>query len=192
MKRLFGLGVVVALLLAGLFLAQKRRPHAEASPDAVLHFIGDTEQELSRLPMTATRLTDAEEMKIGNELAQRYKYSEQLRDDTPENQQFRNYLQRVGLAVSGHAQRKLIYQFHYVPDPNMVNAFAIPGGHVYIGKGLLDLIDSEDELAAVLGHEIEHIDRRHTVERLQRELALRHLGLARLLIELPIEVFAAG
>lgn len=192
MKRWLSLGIVVALLIVALALSQWRKPHAEVSPDAVLHFIGDTEQELSRLPMSATRLSDADEIRIGNELAARYKYMEDLQNDTDENKQFRRYVEKVGTNVAARAQRKLPYQFHFIPDRYMINAFAIPGGHVYIGKGLLDLMDSEDELASVLGHEIAHIDRRHAVERLQVEARLRHLGLFRLLIELPIEVFEAG
>jgi predicted Zn-dependent protease len=195
MKRWLSLGTVVALLVAALVLAQLRKPHAEVGPDAVLHFVGDTEQELSRLPMTATRLSDTEEIRIGNELAERYKYMEGLRsgtDDTDENKQFRRYIEKVGSTISSHAQRKLPYKFHYIPESDMVNAFAIPGGHVYIGKGLLDLMDSEDELASVLGHEVEHIDRRHAVERLQIEARLRHLGLARLLVEIPLDIFQTG
>jgi predicted Zn-dependent protease len=192
MKRWLSLGIVVAILVAALVLAQKRKPHAEVGPDAVLHFIGDTEQELSRLPMSATRLSDADEIRVGNELAERYKYMERLPDGQDENQQFRQYIEKVGTTVSARAQRKLPYRLHYIPDQYMVNAFAIPGGHVYIGKGLIDLMDSEDELAAVLGHEIEHIDRRHAVERLQTQASLRHLGLLRLLVELPVEIFQAG
>jgi predicted Zn-dependent protease len=142
--------------------------------------------------MSATRLNDADEIRVGKELAERYKYMERLRDDHDEDQQFRLYIEKVGATVSVRAQRKLPYRFHYIPDQYMVNAFAIPGGHVYIGKGLLDLMDSEDELAAVLGHEIEHIDRRHAVERLQTQATLRHLGLLRLLVELPVEIFQAG
>jgi predicted Zn-dependent protease len=73
----------------------------------------------------------------------------------------------------------------------MVNAFALPGGHVYVGGGLLALMDSEDELAAVLGHEIEHIDHYHCAERAQREEALRHIPLGGL-VAIPIVVFEAG
>ncbi len=192
MKRWLSFGIVVTLLVAALVLAQWRKPHAEVSPDAVLHFVGDTEQELSRLPLSATRLSDADEIRVGNELAGRYKYMEGLQDDTEENRQFRRYVEKVGTSVATRAHRKLPYQFHLIPEPHMINAFAIPGGHVYVGKGLLDLMDSEDELASVLGHEIVHIDRRHAVERLQIEAKLRHLGLFRLLVQLPVEIFEAG
>ena len=73
-----------------------------------------------------------------------------------------------------------------------MNAFAIPGGHIFVGQGLLNLMQSEDALAAVLGHEVEHVDLRHCIERAQAEANLRHLGVLGDLIALPAEVFAAG
>ena len=75
-----------------------------------------------------------------------------------------------------------------------MNAFALPGGHVFIGQGLMTLMDSEDELAAVLGHEVEHIDLRHCAERVQVEAKLRslHLGELEALAAIPYQVFAAG
>ena len=73
----------------------------------------------------------------------------------------------------------------------MINAFALPGGHVYVGGGLLAIMDSEDELAAVIGHEIEHIDHYHCADRVQQEQALRKIPLGGL-VAIPIEVFEAG
>jgi predicted Zn-dependent protease len=78
-----------------------------------------------------------------------------------------------------------------MPQKYLLDAFALPGGHVYIGQGLLALMDSEDELAAVLGHEIEHIDHYHCAERAQQERALRKIPLGGL-FAIPIEVFEAG
>ena len=57
-----------------------------------------------------------------------------------------------------------------------VNAFAVPGGHVFITTGMLDFLHSEAELAGVLGHEISHIDLRHCIERYQYELPLKRVG----------------
>lgn len=72
-----------------------------------------------------------------------------------------------------------------------MNAFALPGGHVVIGAGLIELMDSEDELASVLGHEIEHIDHYHCAERVQTERALHKLPLGSL-AAIPVEIFQAG
>jgi predicted Zn-dependent protease len=192
MKRWAPLIVVIALLLAGLAISQLRKPQAEVGPDSVLHFIGDTERELSRLPLSATRLSDAEEIRIGNELAQRYKHYESSKDESEETTLFRRYIERVGSVVASRSNRKLPYRFHYIPESYMVNAFAIPGGHVYVGRGLLDLMDSEDELASILGHEIEHIDRYHPIDRLQVQSRLQHLGIFRLIVSVPFELFQAG
>jgi len=67
----------------------------------------------------------------------------------------------------------------------------LPGGHVFIGKGLILLMDSEDELANILGHEVEHIDNYHCVERFQLKTRLHDVPLAELLT-LPVEFFQAG
>jgi predicted Zn-dependent protease len=76
----------------------------------------------------------------------------------------------------------------------MINAFSLPGGPVYIGEGLLDLMTSEDELAAVLGHEIEHIDHYHCAERVQIEARLRNLklGIVGAILQIPLQVWEAG
>src|SRR5262249_38003265 len=73
----------------------------------------------------------------------------------------------------------------------LINAFALTGGHIYVGAGLLSMMDSEDELAAVIGHEIEHVDHYHCAERLQLEEALRKIPLGGL-VGLPMERFEAG
>lgn len=59
------------------------------------------------------------------------------------------------------------WQFHVVAGEDL-NAFAIPGGHVYVFTGLLDALESRDELAAVLGHEIAHGVARHGTEQLTK------------------------
>jgi predicted Zn-dependent protease len=78
-----------------------------------------------------------------------------------------SYVAAVGTRLAQHAGRADIrYRFHVV-DMDVPNAFALPGGPVYISRGLLALIQSEDELAGVLAHEIGHIEARHAARRLQ-------------------------
>jgi predicted Zn-dependent protease len=71
------------------------------------------------------------------------------------------YVERVGQRVASVSKRpNLQFQF-FVVDDQSVNAFSIPGGFVYVNTGLLDMVQSEDELAAVLAHEIGHVVARH-------------------------------
>lgn len=74
-----------------------------------------------------------------------------------------SYVQQVGerLALVSH-RPNLIYRFTLL-DSDEVNAFATPGGYVYITRGLLAYLNSEAEMAAVLGHEIGHVTARHSV-----------------------------
>jgi tetratricopeptide (TPR) repeat protein len=80
------------------------------------------------------------------------------------------YITRMGkslVAVSGRPN--LPYSFK-VLDTDQVNAMAAPYGHLYVFKGLLDLVDTEDELAAVLGHEVTHVVARHSLKSFKESL----------------------
>jgi predicted Zn-dependent protease len=72
---------------------------------------------------------------------------------------------RLRDASAEPAFRLFPYTFHVVDSPE-VNAFALPGGPVYVNSGLIELCDTEDELAAVLAHEMSHVAARHTTEML--------------------------
>jgi predicted Zn-dependent protease len=192
MKRVLGLAVVLALAGAGLYLSQKR-PQADAvSPNAVLNVAADWQREVSSAPMQLTRLPDSEEARIGDELAQNYLAAEPAHDAREQNAEA--YVAAVGGRVAAHAKRKLDYRFHLIADPDFINAFALPGGHVFMGQGLLNQMTTEDELAFVLGHEIEHIDHYHAVERVQIEAQLHNLNLDVVaeLADLPVSLWQAG
>lgn len=78
------------------------------------------------------------------------------------------YVQEVGMDLAGETDRRdLPWEFR-VLDSDQVNAFALPGGFIYITKGLLFNLENEAQLAAVLGHEVAHVARRHSVQQLQR------------------------
>src|SRR5947207_963254 len=181
------IGIVLCGIMA-VFVGERNKVDTPVSPDALLYFVADTEREITRMPMHLTRMSDEQEIRIGNDLARGYHEEDTL--DSEDSREER-YIQQVGAQVAAHARRRLPYEFHYIPNANFVNAFAIPGGHVYIGKGLVSLMDTEDELAAVLSHEVEHIDHYHCAERAQQEQIFRKIPLGELMA-LPIEVFEAG
>jgi predicted Zn-dependent protease len=190
MKRWILLAGICFLAIGSVVVSEHRKVDVPPGPAALLYLVADTEQELTRMPVSFTRMSDDEEIRIGNELARAYAQGEG-REESPEAGIIERYLGRIGEQVARNAHRRLPYKFHYLPSRYLINAFALPGGHVYVGGGLLELMDSEDELAAVLGHEIEHIDHYDCAERVQREQALRKIPFAEL-FALPIELFEAG
>jgi predicted Zn-dependent protease len=184
--------LILGFALAGLYWSQRRPKSTPVSANAILNMAADAQRDLSRIPMHFTRLSDEQEIAIGRELASRY--ATQTRKLNPEEEGFEKYVTRVGGSVALHAHRRLPYTFTVLPDHNMINAFSLPGGPVYIGEGMLDLMMSEDELANVLGHEIEHIDHYHCVERVQLEAKLKNLNLDVLgaLLQIPLDFWEAG
>ncbi|WP_169719762.1 M48 family metalloprotease [Zooshikella ganghwensis] len=81
-----------------------------------------------------------------------------------DTQTLQHYVQEVGLKVARVSHRpSLPYQFTVVDSPE-VNAFALPGGYIYVYRGLLAYLNSEAELAAVLAHEVAHVTARHSVQ----------------------------
>ncbi|MFZ0913620.1 MAG: M48 family metalloprotease [Candidatus Korobacteraceae bacterium] len=191
MKHRIILAVILFIAVAALIVGERRRVEAEVSPAPILYFVADTEQELTRVPVSLTRISDKEEIAVGDEMARNYLEASK-KNDTPEDRTISDYVSRVRAKVTGHAHRKLPYKFHYLPDDYLVNAFALPGGRVFIGKGLLTLMDTEDELANVLGHEVEHVELGHCAERAQIEARVNKLPMVINVVGLPIEVFQAG
>ena len=192
MKRVVTFLIVLVVGVTALYFSQRRHEPTPVSANAVVAIAADAQRELSRAPMGLTRLSDDQEIAIGNQLAQQYAAINSKLN--PEDQALESYVHRVGSTVSSHAHRPLPYSFHLLPDRAMMNAFSLPGGHVYVGEGLLDLMTSEDQLAVVLAHEVEHIDHYHCAERVQIEARLRNLklGILGALVQIPLTVWEAG
>ncbi|HVO04149.1 MAG TPA: M48 family metalloprotease [Candidatus Cybelea sp.] len=86
------------------------------------------------------------------------------------------YVNQIGQYVASKAERKDVQYTFTVLDTEEINAFALPGGYVYITRGLVTLANNEAEIAGVLGHEIGHINARHTAERIGQQQTASILG----------------
>jgi len=105
----------------------------------------------------------AAEIKIGHEVAKDVESSEKVLN----NQIVQNYVDKVGQKIAKVCDRaKIKYQFK-VLDSEEINAFACPGGFIYIYSGLMQQFDNEAQLAAVLAHEVGHVVARHSMKQLQ-------------------------
>jgi predicted Zn-dependent protease len=80
-----------------------------------------------------------------------------------------NYLQQLGASIASRTERSdLAWRFQII-DSREVNAFALPGGFIYVNRGLVERAERLDELAGVLGHEIGHVVRRHSVRQMEKQ-----------------------
>jgi len=80
-----------------------------------------------------------------------------------------NYVRDLGMSIARTTPRAdLDWQFFVVNSPE-VNAFALPGGFIYVNRGLIERAQNLDELAGALGHEIGHVVRRHSVQQMEKQ-----------------------
>ncbi|HEY3257951.1 MAG TPA: M48 family metallopeptidase [Gemmatimonadaceae bacterium] len=78
-----------------------------------------------------------------------------------------DYVTTLGDSIARHTSRSDLDWHFYVVNSHQVNAFSLPGGFVYVSRGLIESTDRLDELAGVLGHEIGHVIQRHSVKQMQ-------------------------
>jgi|SRR5688572_28438723 len=119
-------------------------------------------------------VSEGQEIQMGQQAAQEVAQSIGFVDD-PELQ---SYVAGIGKRMAAKSERPdLPWEFHVVNDAS-VNAFALPGGFIYVTRGLLSHMNSEAELASVLGHEIGHVTARHSVQQISKaQLATLGLGI---------------
>lgn len=188
MQRFIAITIAVTLV-AIIYMVEKYKPVTPVGLNPLFQVLGDVLRQAEKLPLMITRISDDEEDAIGNKMATRFRIGA---EKIPEKLIIEAYLKGVGNRLAIKCKRKGIsYQFYLVKG---ANAFALPGGHIAVGLDLLKLMKSEDELAAVIGHEMAHVDRRHCIERLQYELAAHKMGLdiAYILASIPVTLFQTG
>ena len=78
-----------------------------------------------------------------------------------------SYINELGDTIASRTSRSDLDWHFYVVNSRQINAFALPGGYIYINRGLIEATSRVDELAGVLGHEIGHVVQRHSVEQMQ-------------------------
>ena len=129
-------------------------------------------------------MSERAELEKGKELHEELLQEQIVYQDAALN----DYVARVGQKMAAISHRaELDYIFTVIDNPE-INAFALPGGYVYINRGLLTLLTSEAQLAAVLGHEIGHITARHAV---RQQTAARTSNVASTVATVA-SVFATG
>jgi beta-barrel assembly-enhancing protease len=153
-RRNIGGGLIIGLLLAGFALCKYY------SSSQFNEITGET-QHIS--------ITAEQEIALGvNSFPVMIEQYGGLHPD-PEGQKM---VKEVGQRIVQNSDAKNTpyqYDFHLLADPEVVNAFALPGGQVFITTALITRFETEDELAGVLGHEIGHVVARHGAERIAKQ-----------------------
>src|SRR5262249_7662415 len=140
MKRWIVVAVLTLLASAALYWSERHRVPNHVGPEAVLNAAAETQKEVSHPITQVVRFSDDEEIEIGNSMPENYGHRLKKNAEGP----IEKYVKAVGRPVAAHAHPQFDYKFPYIPDANFINAFALPGGKIFIGKGLMALMDSED------------------------------------------------
>ncbi|HUQ84142.1 MAG TPA: M48 family metallopeptidase [Gemmatimonadaceae bacterium] len=109
-------------------------------------------------------ISTQQEVQMGTE------YAQQINSQLPivKDPEVQRYINVLGDSIAKLADdRRLDWQF-FVVNANEVNAFAVPGGYIYVNRGLIERAQRMDQLAGVLGHEIGHVIRRHSVQQMEK------------------------
>ncbi len=133
-------------------------------------------------PVTGRRelslISESQEIQMGQQYAVEVRQSTGLVPDSALQQ----YVRGIGLRLAKASERpNLPWSFDVVDDP-AINAFALPGGSIFVTRGILAYMQNEAELATVLGHEIGHVTAKHSVQQMSRaQLAQGLLGVGSIL-----------
>jgi predicted Zn-dependent protease len=115
-------------------------------------------------------LTTEEEVQIGSQVAAEVEKNETVLS----NAAIQDYVRGIGERLARVSSRQdVTYTFKVIDAPDTVNAFALPGGYMYIYTGLLQICDNEAELAGVMAHEIGHVAAHHHGEMLTRQYGMQ-------------------
>lgn len=136
---------------------------------AIISYYGKTEHNPFTGEAQRVAMSKDEEIALGLHAAPKMANEYGGLDRSREDQQ---RIKRIGarlLQGQSLKQSEYRYNFHLLADAHTINAFALPGGQIFITRGLYDKLHTDAELAAVLGHEIGHVVGRHGAERLAKQ-----------------------
>ena len=112
-------------------------------------------------------MSEDQEIRLGQELDAEVRREMGVYDDS----KLQAYVEDVGLRLAKQSQRPNLPWHFTIVDSPAINAFALPGGYIYITRGIMPFLDNEAQLAGVLGHEIGHVTARHAAQQYTRASA---------------------
>jgi len=116
------------------------------------------------MTLAACGISQQQEVAMGEDYARQINAQLPIVGDPEVNR----YINLLGNQIASRTSRADLDWRFYVVDSREVNAFAVPGGFIYVNRGLIERTTRMDELAGVLGHEIGHVVRRHSIEQMEK------------------------
>jgi beta-barrel assembly-enhancing protease len=119
--------------------------------------------------LTACGVSTQQEIEMGGQ------YAQQINQQLPivQDVEINRYINTLGDSIARLTSRQDLTEANawrfYVVDSKEVNAFAVPGGFIYVNRGLIERTQRMDQLAGVLGHEIGHVVRRHSIKQMEQQ-----------------------
>jgi beta-barrel assembly-enhancing protease len=175
-KKIIFLSFTFLLLQVGTSLAQKAQTQPQPKKIA--------KKDLSKTPWSGINLLSIEDdIKLGKQTKQEISSKPKEYPLLPEkgNEQIYSYVRNITKTIieKGNVEYKdkFAWEVHIIKDDKTLNAFCTPGGYIYVYTGLIKFLDSEDQLAGVLGHEIAHAARRHSTRQLTKMMGVQVLEL---------------
>ncbi|MEP6509434.1 MAG: M48 family metallopeptidase [Gemmatimonadales bacterium] len=115
--------------------------------------------------LNACAVSNEQESQMGEQTAREVAAQLPIVEDAYIN----SYINELGDTIASHTSRSDLQWHFYIVNSHQVNAFALPGGYIYVNRGLIESAGRADELAGVLGHEIGHVIERHSVKQMQQQ-----------------------
>lgn len=166
---------VIGLPMAKLFTMLKKMGVSLLGAFLCINLIGcSTEYNLATKKQETLMYSTEKEVQIGDSVAAQVKDNYKFIEDIDANERVKKILDKIVEVCD----RKDVTYFIKIIDEEDLNAVSLPGGYVYIFKGLLDKVKNDDQLAGVIAHEVGHITARHSVKRLQAYYGAMLLQLA--------------
>jgi predicted Zn-dependent protease len=159
------------LLLGGVLVAvlymERIQPPVERTFTTAFQVFGETIRVVDRLASRAMPVDDFDEAALG----EAYRTSYGNREETSADR----YVNAILVQISARTKKNFSYRAFVIPW-EVPNAMALPGGVIFVTEGLLDTLDNEAQLAAVLAHEVGHIELSHCVDAVKYEIVAKKLG----------------
>lgn len=166
--RILLLAVMAALALSAV-LVRAGRVDDKQDLESVARLWGDLFWDASRATGKVAHVALQDEVELGRRLASG------ARGVWREDPAGLARMQLVVARLAPHVRRSMPYTAHVI-DSQEINAFSMPGGQIYVTKGLLSFVRSDDELAGVVGHEMAHVDLEHCIDQHRYRAALSSRG----------------